>query len=233
MERRTPLFIFCSSRPRVGKTLLARALAEFYRSEQRPVACFDVNPDEFALMDYLPGFTAVASVADTRGQIALFDEVLASDRVPKVVDLGHGSLDRFFAVIEQIGFIEEARRRNIAPVALFVADADRRSRQGFDMLRSRFQRLPVIAVINEALPQAYRWRDDFPATRLGGPPLVIPALSAIVRGVIERPSFSFAAIAADPTTELAAWTRRVFVEFRELELRMMLADFTPVLRFSA
>ena len=233
MERRTPLYIVCSSRPRVGKTLLARAFAEFHRAEQRPVACFDVNPDEFALMDYLPGFTAVATVADTRGQIALFDEVLTTDRVPRIVDLGHASLDHFFTVIEQIDFVEEARRRAIAPVALFVADADRRSRHGYDMLRGRFSRLPMVPVINEALPQAMRFRDDFPGTRLGGPPLVIPALSPMVRGVIERPSFSFAAIAADPTTELSGWTRRVFIAFRELELRMMLADLTPALRFSA
>jgi hypothetical protein len=233
MERRTPLFIFCSSRPRVGKTLLARAFAEYYRSEERPVACYDVNPDEFSLMDYLPGFTAVATVADTRGQIALFDEMLASDRTPGIVDLGHASLDRFFTVIEQIDFLDEARRRGIAPVALFVADADRRSRHGYGMLRSRFPRLPLVPVINDALPQALRFRDDFPATRSGGAPLEIPALSAIVRGVIERPSFSFAAVAADPTSELAGWTRRVFVAFRELELRMMLADLTPVLRFSA
>ncbi len=233
MERRTPLFIFCSSRPRVGKTLLARVLAEFYRSDGRPVTCFDVNPDEFALMDYLPGFTAVATIADTRGQVALFDEVLAADRVPKVVDLGHASLDRFFTVIEQIGFADEARRRGVAPVVLFIADGDRRSLQGHQMLRNRFPRLPLIPVINEALPQAFRWRDDFPGNGLGGAPLVIPALSAIVRGVIERPSFSFSAIAADPTTELAAWTRRVFIEFRELELRMMLADLTPALGFSA
>ena len=63
MERRTPIFIVCSPRPRVGKTLLARALAEFFRADERPVAAFDVNPDEFSLVDYLPGHTAVASVA--------------------------------------------------------------------------------------------------------------------------------------------------------------------------
>ena len=60
MERRTPIFIIASPRPRVGKTLLARTLAEFFRSEDRPVSAFDCNPGEFALVDYLPGYTAVA-----------------------------------------------------------------------------------------------------------------------------------------------------------------------------
>jgi hypothetical protein len=236
MQRRTPLFVICSSRPRVGKTLLARALAEFFRADARPVAAFDVNPDEFALVDYLPGYTAVASVADTRGQIALFDQLLAPDQVPKVVDLGHALFDRFFTVIQEIGFLEEARRRAVAPVVLFVADPDRRSRQGYDMLGDRFPRLPLVPVLNEALPNMARFRDDFPGTRLGGAPLSVPALSPVLKGVIERPSFSFAALAvtaADTTTELYGWTRRVFVEFRELELRLLLAELGTALKFSA
>ena len=236
MERRTPLFVICSSRPRVGKTLLARAFAEFFRSESRPVACFDVNPDEFALVDYLPGYTAVASIGDTKGQIALFDQILAADHVPKVIDLGHALFDKFFTVIQEIGFAEEARRRAIAPVVLFVAAPDRRARQGYDMLRDRFPRLAPVPVLNEALPHVARYRDQFPGTRFGGAPLTIPALSPVLRGVIERPSFSFAALAATPsdtTSELYGWTRRVFIEFRELELRMLLADLQPALKFSA
>lgn len=236
MERRTPLFVICSARPRVGKTLLSRVLADFFRADGRPVAAFDVNPDEFALVDYLPGYTAVASISDTRGQIALFDQILVPDHVPKVIDLGHSVFDRFFTVIQEIGFAEEARRRGIAMVMLFVADPDRRSRQGYDMLRDRFPNLPLVPVVNEAMQPVSRYRDQFPGTRLGGAPLIVPALSPMVRGVIERPSFSFAALmaaAGDTTTELYGWTRRVFLEFRELELRLLLAELKPVLRFSA
>jgi hypothetical protein len=236
MQRRTPLFVICSSRPRVGKTLLARALAEFFRADGRLVAAFDVNPDEFALVDYLPGYTAVASIADTRDQIALFDQILAPDQLPKVVDLGHALFDKFFTVIQEIGFVEETRRRAVAPVILFVADADRRSRQGYDMLRRRFPHLPLVPVLNEALPHVERYRDQFLQTRLGGAPISVPALSPVLRGVIERPSFSFAALAAtaaDTTTELYGWTRRVFVEFRELELRLLLAELSVALKLSA
>lgn len=226
----------CSTRPRVGKTLLARMLVEFFRSEERPVAAFDVNPDDFALVDYLPGYTAVASVADTRGQIALFDEILKRDRVPKVLDIGRTSFDRFFSVIREIGFIEEARRRGLAPVVLYLGDADRRARQGYAMLWDRFPDLEIVPVINEALPQAAWFRDDFPSPPGGDPQMIIPALSPIIKGVIERPSFSFWALATTPsdtTTELYGWTRTVFLEFRKLELRLMLAELQPVLRFSA
>src|SRR5262249_23030323 len=87
MQNRTPVFIVTSSRPRVGKTLIARALTEFFLAQRRPVAAFDVNPDEFKLIDYLPAHTAAASINDTRGEMALFDQLVMNDQAPKVVDL--------------------------------------------------------------------------------------------------------------------------------------------------
>ncbi len=79
-----------------------------------------------------------------------------------------------------------------------------------------------------------RYRDYFPATRKGGGPLSVPAVSPIIKGVIERRSFSFAALIHNPsdtTSELYGWTRRVFLEFRELELRLLLGDLKPSLQF--
>ena len=236
MERRTPVFIICSPRPRVGKTLLARVFAEYFRADQRPVAAFDVNPDEFALVDYLPGYTAVATINDVNGQMALFDQIIAADHVPKIVDLGHGLFDRFFSLMQELDFVREAQRKAVAPVVLFLADPDRRSRQGYDMLRDRFPDMTLLPVFNEAVPQIARCRDSFPAARKGGSPLTVPALAAVLKTVIERPSFSFAAYSAtatDPTAELYEWTRTVFLEFRELELRLMLEELKPSLRFSA
>ncbi len=81
-----------------------------------------------------------------------------------------------------------------------------------------------------------RYRDDFPPTASGGPPVSIPALAAVIRNVLERPGFSFAAYiakTADPTSELYGWTRKVFLEFRELELRLLLQALRPALKFSA
>jgi len=75
MHRRTPIFIVTSSRPRVGKTLIARALTEYFCAQRRLVAAFDVNPDEFRLIDHLPAYTAAASLNDTRGEMALFDQL--------------------------------------------------------------------------------------------------------------------------------------------------------------
>lgn len=236
MQRRTPVFIVTSSRPRVGKTLIARALTEYFCAQSRPVAAFDVNPDEFKLIDHLPAYTAAASLADTRGEMALFDQLVLEDEVPKVVDLSHLLFDRFFAVMQQIDFAAEVRRRAIAPVVLFLADPDERARQGYAMLFGRFQDLPLVPLFNDFVPQISRCREAFPPTRLGGEPIGIPALTPVVRSVVDRRNFSFVAYVQksnDPTSELYEWMRGVFVSFRELEVRLLLGEIAPQLRHSA
>src|SRR6478735_5654351 len=58
----TPLYIICSPRPQVGKTLLARLLSEFQLLKNGNVAAFDVNLKEPSLLDYLPKITETADV---------------------------------------------------------------------------------------------------------------------------------------------------------------------------
>jgi len=236
MPQRTPVFIVTSSRPRVGKTLIARALIEFFLAQKRPVSAFDVNPDDFKLMDFLPAYTAAASVSDTRGEMALFDQIVAPDQVPKVVDLGHGLFDRFFAVMQQIDVCAEAERRGVAPMVLFIADPDERARQGYAMLTSRFPALAIVPVLNESVGQTARYRGAFPPTARGGDTVSIPALSTVLRSVIDRQGFSFIGYALktpDRTSELYEWMRRTFLTFRDLEMRLLLKELAPRLRHSA
>ena len=237
MLRRTPIFIVASPRPRVGKTLLARMLVEYLCAQHRAVAAFDANPDDFALLERLPAYTAAASVDDTRGEMALFDQLVTADGIPKVVDLGQTQFDRFFGVLQAINFGAEVRRKAIVPMVLFLADPDQRARQGYAMLCDRFPELPVIAVFNEMVPMIERCRDAFPQAPRGGASLDIPAISPVVRGVVDRLNFSFvsyASSAPDPTAELYQWTRQMFLLLREIEVRLLLGELgQPKLRHSA
>jgi hypothetical protein len=229
MRRRTPVYVICSPRPRVGKTLLARLMVEFFLTEGRSVAAFDVNPNEFALAEFLPRHTAKANLNETLGQMALFDKLIQHDEVPKVVDLGYAAFEAFFDLMQEIDFLHEARRRSIMPVLLFVANPDRTSRKSYDMLHDRFRLLPLIPVYNEANAQEHHYREAFPAEH--GSPLRIPALPPVLKGVTDKPAFSFADFldkSANTETLLHPWIRRVFIELRELELRLLLDQ----LRFS-
>jgi hypothetical protein len=223
MQPRTPIYIVTSSRPRVGKTLIARVLVEYFCIQQRAVRAFDINPDDSALTGFLPDQTAAASIQDTRGEIALFDQLVVADEMPKVIDLAHSQFERFFALMKQINFGPEARKRGIVPIVLFVADPGERSRHGYATLCNLFADLVLVPVLNQAVPQIAEVQANFPATHLGGPPIALPALTAVVRSVVDRPQFSFTAYAfksTDATAELHRWMGSLFRNFRQIEERL-------------
>jgi hypothetical protein len=236
MERRTPVFIICSPRPRVGKTLVARLLTEYLYGDGRSVAAFDINSDDFALADFLPRHTAIANIADTRGQIALFDELVIDDGSAKIVDVGASSFDRFFVLVHELGFIQEAHRRGLLPVVLFMADPDRRSMQAYAHLQGRLRDMVLVPVCNGAIMREQQARESFPARQAGGVPVRIPQLQPFLKAIIDKPGFSFIGFLRRPSdveTGLHAWIKRCFLEFRDLEMRLLLEDMKSTLQFAA
>ena len=96
MSFRSSITIVASPRPRVGKTLLARLLADFHLHEGRSVAAFDLNVGERTLVQFLPEKTTIATIRDINGQMALFDRLIADEDTSKVIDLGHELFEVFF-----------------------------------------------------------------------------------------------------------------------------------------
>ena len=78
MPQQAPLYIVASPRPRVGKTLIARLLIEFFRLSDRAVVGYDLEPREPTFAGYFPQLVATVDIADTRGQMALFDRVIGN-----------------------------------------------------------------------------------------------------------------------------------------------------------
>src|SRR5258705_13091390 len=83
---RTPVYIICSPRPLVGKTLIARLLSEFLFLKNGTVAAFDINLKEPSLLDYLPAITETAEVDHTFGKMALMDRPSGTDALARVLD---------------------------------------------------------------------------------------------------------------------------------------------------
>ncbi len=229
---RTPLFIVSSPQPQVGRTLVARLLIDFFLMEGRPIAAFDFAPQPPSLIDFLPGQTVRADVTEIGGQMALFDHLIVPDRIAKVVDLAPASFQQFFQVLGQIDFVGDARRRGIEPIVLFIAAPDALSQRAYADLRSRLPEMVLVPVYNEAIAHGHRARKNFPLSRSGSVPMQIPALPQHFYRFLENPPFSFSDFRGSPPEEipleayleLLRWMRRVFVEFRELELRLLLGD---------
>ena len=169
MSFRNSVTIVASPRPRVGKTLLARLLTDFHLQEGRAVAAFDLNAGEGTLAQFLPEHVTRSAIDDIKGQMALFDRLIADDGTTKIVDLGHASFEPFFALAHQFGFAEEARSRGIAPAVLYLLTPDRTSVEAYRSLRSRLSEAMLVPVHNEILGAAqYRDKYGLMGQRYGG-----------------------------------------------------------------
>jgi hypothetical protein len=218
--RRTPVYIICSPRPLVGKTMIARLLSEFLLLKNGAVAAFDINLKEPSLLDYLPGITETAEVDDTFGKMALMDRLIVNDAIDKVIDLGFHAFDEFFKMSEEIGFMKEAARRGVAPVILFVADTDRVSTRGHAMLRQQIPPSALVTIDNEFVV-----RGELPGAMGHGRILRIATLPVFLKTYIDRLTFSFTDYLRsekDSSTELHQWIRKNYLSFRELELNLIL-----------
>jgi hypothetical protein len=226
MPQQTPLYIVASQHPRVGKTLIARLLIEFLRISGRPLVGYDLDPREPTLAPFFPTMVWTIDIADTPGQMALFDRLIADHWRTTVIDLGYSLFEQFFTVMAEIGFEGEARRHSLEPIVLFVTDSAPTTAKSYADLRRRLPETVFIPVHNEASSFMFISR-DFPPTRPEYGMIRIPRLSPIVRGVIDRPGFSFATyMASQPggPTEVHTWIQTIFTEFRDLELRLLVGQ---------
>ena len=215
----TPVYIICSPRPLVGKTLLARLLSEFLLLKDGTVSAFDINLKEPSLLEYLPRITETADVIDTFGKMQLMDRLIVHDGVAKVIDLGFHAFDEFFKMTNEIGFLKEATRRSVAPIFLFVADTDRVSARAYPTLREQIPLKALIAVDNE-----YVVRGELPEAMGLGRVLRITALPSFLKTYVDRPTFSFTDYLRnerDQSTELHQWIRKNYTSFRELEFSLL------------
>jgi hypothetical protein len=229
-DRTTPLYVVCSPYRCVGKTLVSRLLAEFYVLDDRPVAAYDLADEGPQLADYLPQFTTVADIGDIFGQMAFFERLIADNEGANIIDLSHRMFQNFFTVVEQIDFFEEARRRSIEPLILFITDPDPKSPKAYASLRRRFAEASLLPVRNRtepiAIPDGHD-RPDAPPTSLE-----IPLLGFSLRALIDREAFSFCEFwRATPAglndtldDELLDWVEGIFFQFRKLELMLGFVD---------
>lgn len=237
MSGSSHVFVVCSARPRVGKTLVARLIADFYRSNARQMTAYDLEPFEPTLIEFLPGIATHISLANTRGQVALFDRLIENDGTAKIIDLGHLALDKFFTIAFDIDFAAEARRRGISAMVMYVADQTTIGLKTYSILRDKLPDFGFVPVYNDAVARGTEFRKQFPARAGGLAPLHIPQMSSSLRTIVDRRPFSFAEVLTRPPEdlypnqreELDAFVKRVFRELRECELTLLMNNLNSSL----
>jgi hypothetical protein len=226
-----PIYVVCSPNRQVGKTMLARLLAEHYMADARPVAAFDLSDEAPGLADFLAHDVAIPNIRDMRGQVRFFDGLIETGSVPKIIDLSHREFANFFTIVDKIGLFEEARRRLIEPLILFLIDPTPVAAKAYSLLRRRFAGISLLPVRNLTVAKGLPYGASFPHASRLVVSLEIATLGPAAKALVEREKFSFLDLAkqAPPYSEMSArtraeldgWFRRARFQFRELELSLI------------
>jgi hypothetical protein len=234
----TAVFIVASPRPATGKTFLAHLVIDFLRMKGGRIEAFELSPGDVALADQLPDLTVSCDLDSTQARMRLFDRLILADGVAKVVDVGHLAFQRFFSVMDQIRFAEEARRRALEIIVLYAADAHPTTVKAYDILQRRLPSLILVPVFNDGILKGRKLRDQYPFTGAAAVPLQIPLLPPALKTHAEQSGHSFVdfysqltvPVPVGPVFELRSWTKRAFLEFRELELRLLMEKLRASLK---
>lgn len=230
MKNRTFVFIICSPIGRVGKTVTARLLGDYFLLSGRTFVGFDTDAHEPSFAARFPQEVVASDPNTIQGQMALIDPLLVPDGVAKIVDLWHRSFEGFFTLLDHTDFIAEARKLAIEPVLLYLADGSPRSVEAASHLANRYPDLQMVLVKNEGTVPGLEDREEF--ARYPGRSFKIAALDPVLRQMIDEPGFSLSRFMLMPPTNISIvvraglreWLWRVFSQIKSFELRMTLEE---------
>jgi hypothetical protein len=211
--------------------MLARLLTEHYMADARQVAAFDLSDEGPGLADFVAHHATISNIRDMRGQMRFFDGLIETDDIPKIIDLSHREFANFFTIVDKIGLFEEARRRSIEPLILFLIDPSPVSAKTYGLLRRRFTGTSLLPVRNLTVAKGLPYGASFPHASTLVVSLEISILGPAARALVERQTFSFldlgkqdsphSDMSARTRAELEAWFRRARFQFREIELSLI------------
>lgn len=227
MKTRTVVFIVCSPAGRVGKSMVARLLGDYFLASNRSFLGFDTDPHEPVLAARFPEQVIVSDLTTVQGQMALIDPLLVNDETPKIIDLWHRSMEVFFSLLDQTDFIAEAVNVGVEPVFFFIADASTRSLDAATRLAARYPNQQMIVVENAGgAPLSRDQLARYPASRI----FKVGAIDPVLRQAIEDSAFSLSRFMLAPPSSMSIvvrsglrdWLGRIFSQLRSFELRLAL-----------
>ena len=224
-----PIYVVCSPSRGVGKTLVARLLTDYCVAGRRAVAAFDLADEGPQLNDYAPNHAKVVDIGDVRSQVRLFDSLVATTDVTKIIDVDRRQFGNFFIIAHKIQLFEEARRQGIEPVLLFLVDPNPKAAKAYATLHDWFPEVTLLPVRNQLVSRDVPRGGDFPHLSRLSVCLEIPLLRPALQAAIDLEGFSFVdlgnntprSISGQPQDELRLWFRRIRVQLQALELSLL------------
>ena len=241
-------YIIASPHGRTGKTLLSRLYADYAILTGEPPEIFDTDAAERKLAACFPGRAVVVDLDRVPDQMKLFDTLIAPAPVPRVVDVMHRIFHKFFRLAQEIGYVTEARAREIEPVIVYIPDREAASYEEGRLLREHFRDCHFIVVENALLgkpDKQLQQSDHYKALIAHDLNLYMPVLDPMFAGVVDDPRLSLSEFMSEtpaqrPPGELSlaylslearasihGWLKEMFGEIRRLhEVIKLRADMS-------
>jgi len=97
----------------VGKTTVARTLLDYLSAHNTPTRAFDTESPRGTLKRFHPSVTEVVDVTEVPDQMKIFDTLGNADAKVTVIDVRAGLLSPTLQALNDIGFIESAKKGQI------------------------------------------------------------------------------------------------------------------------
>ena len=97
----------------VGKTTVARTLLDYFGAHQTPTRAFDTEAPRGTLHRFHPERTEIVDVTRIADQMKIFDTLGSADSKVTVIDIRAGLLSPTLQALNDIGFIESAKKGQI------------------------------------------------------------------------------------------------------------------------
>jgi len=107
----------------VGKTTVARTLLDYFGAHHTPVRAFDTEAPRGTLKRFHPDVTEVVDVTSVRDQMKIFDTLGGPDARVTVIDVRAGLLSSTLQALNDIGFIESAKKGQITFAVFHILGA--------------------------------------------------------------------------------------------------------------
>lgn len=231
MKPRSVVFIVCSPHQRSGVTTTATLLAEYFAWRGVDAECFDTDPYQSGFAKRFPQQTQVTDITTIQGQISLFDKLLVFNERPRIVDVWNRSFQKFFTILQETGFVAEARRLSIELVLIYCADELPASLVTAKQLAILWPNMTTIVAANEGAAEINEDMGAFLSRFPAQLSLHIRPLDPQVTRAINKDTFSYANFIKDPPLDMSIivrsalrkWLVHVFTQLQRFELRNVMS----------
>jgi len=111
-EAKPAVILVGSDKGGVGKTTVTRTLLDYYEAKKVPISAYDTEAPRGTLKRFHPDVTEIVDIASIPDQMHVFDTLKPSDVT--LIDIRAGLLSSTLSVLQDIGFIEAARKGQVS-----------------------------------------------------------------------------------------------------------------------